>query len=180
MLEPAYVRTALSMIGKGGMGAYLAQREEEYEQKVAVKVVDPELLRSPDVLARFRFERQILAQLNDPKIALLLDGGVTSRRIPYLVMEYVDSIPIDRYCAQHQLNTRQRIGLFRQVLEGVAHAHQHLVVHRDIKPGNILVTAEGAPKLLDFGIAKALQADNASLTRTKERLLTRLTRVRSK
>lgn len=163
----------LSMIGKGGMGAvYLAQREEEYEQKVAVKVVDPELLRSPDVLARFRFERQILAQLNHPKIALLLDGGVTSRRIPYLVMEYVDGVPIDRYCAQHQLNTRQRIGLFRQVLEGVAHAHQHLVVHRDIKPGNILVTAEGAPKLLDFGIAKALQADNASLTRTKERLLT--------
>lgn len=163
----------LEQIGSGGMGAvYLAEREEQYEQKVALKLVDPALVRSPDILARFRFERQVLAQLNHPNIARLLDGGITQQGVPYLVMEYVDGSPIDRYAEQHALSTRQRIDLFREVCQAVAHAHQSLVVHRDIKPGNILVTADGIPKLLDFGIAKALQADRASLTQTRERLLT--------
>ncbi len=142
-------------IGHGGMGeVYRAVRADgQYEKQVAIKMVlvgyD-----SSYVLERFRTERQILASLDHPNIARLLDGGTTEQGVPYLVMELIDGIPIDKYCDAHQLTISERLQLFRQVCGAVQYAHQHLVIHRDIKPGNILVTQEGAPKLLDFGIAK--------------------------
>jgi len=144
-------------IGHGGMGVvYLAQRADgEFEQQVALKVVrrsfaDAELGR------RFRRERQILASLNHPNIARLLDGGVSAEGEPYIVMEHVEGVRIDDYCNAGDLSTTARLRLFRGVCRGISFAHQNLVVHRDIKPSNILVTADGTPKLLDFGIAKLL------------------------
>jgi non-specific serine/threonine protein kinase/serine/threonine-protein kinase len=116
------------------------------------------------VLRRFRHERQILAGLEHPNIGRLLDGGTTDEGLPYLVMEYVDGQPIDEYCRSRQLTLEQRLALFGQVCAAVAYAHQHLVVHRDIKPSNILVTADGTPKLLDFGIAKLLEGEDEALT----------------
>ena len=145
----------LEEIGRGGMGeVYRAIRVDgEFEQQVAVKLVrggfDSEF-----ILERFRHERQILAGLDHPNIARLLDGGTTSDRVPYLVMELVDGTPIDQYCDAHALSITKRLELFRLVCAAVQYAHQHLVIHRDLKPGNILVTREGTPKLLDFGIAK--------------------------
>src|SRR5579883_1097114 len=103
---------------------------------------------------RFRNERQILAGLDHPNIARLLDGGATDDGIPYIVMELVEGTPIDAHCDQHSLNIARRLELFRSVCSAVHYAHQHLVIHRDLKPGNILVTPDGVPKLLDFGIAK--------------------------
>jgi len=146
----------LREIGHGGMGTvFLAARDDaEFEKKVAIKVV-----RGPDsdeVLARFRRERQILAGLEHPNIARLLDGGTTEDGLPYLVMEYVEGERIDRYCDEHHVGIRHRLEMFRGVCAAVAYAHRNLVVHRDLKPANILVTTEGMPKLLDFGIAKLL------------------------
>lgn len=146
-------------IGIGGMGAvYLADREDgEFEQTVALKVMRPDT--EAALLAhRFRAERQLLARLDHPGIARLLDGGVADDGRPYFTMEYVDGIPIDQYCHDNQLSVAQRVELFTQVLSAVAYAQQSLVVHRDLKPSNILVTRDGVVKLLDFGIAKILDA----------------------
>ena len=147
----------VSEIGHGGMGTvYLAERDDEhYHQQVAIKLINPGL-GGEIIRRRFRNEMQILADLNHPNIARLFDGGETAGGVPYLVMEYVDGIPINVYCNEHNLSTEQRLKLFCTVCDAVQYAHQHLVIHRDIKPGNILVTEEGLPKLVDFGIAKLL------------------------
>jgi eukaryotic-like serine/threonine-protein kinase len=144
-------------IGRGGMGAvYLAERDDEhYRQQVAIKLIKPGL-GGDLVRRRFRNEMQILAELNHANIARLLDAGETSDGQPYLVMEYVEGNPINRYCDERQLSTEQRLNLFCTVCAAVQYAHQHLVIHRDIKPGNILVTSDDVPKLVDFGIAKLL------------------------
>jgi tetratricopeptide (TPR) repeat protein len=165
------------LIGRGGMGTvYRAERaDDQYHQIVALKLMARGLFRG-DVTSRFRRERQILARLNHPNIARLLDGGQMPDGTPYLVMEYVDGMRIDEYCKQHDLPIAQRIPLIQQVCAAVQYAHQNLVVHRDLKPSNILVTADGTPKLLDFGIAKLLQPQGADtvapLTRLRDRVLT--------
>ncbi len=147
----------LRELGHGGMGTvYLAERaDEHYRQQVAVKVARSGL-EGRDFLLRLRQERQILAHLEHPNIARLLDGGNTGDGAPYLVMEYVEGEPIDRYCEQGRLSIAARLRLFDQVCSAVQAAHRHLVVHRDLKPNNILITSDGTPKLLDFGIAKLL------------------------
>ncbi len=167
----------VGLIGLGGMGAvYEAVRaDDQYRQRVAIKLVQRGL--DSDVTAqRFRRERQILASLAHRNIATLLDGGVSADGRPFLVMEYVEGETITRWCDQRKLPLRERLGLFRQVCAAVQHAHQNLVVHRDLKPGNILVTADGTVKLLDFGIAKLLVDDDGDdgmpLTRGGARILT--------
>ena len=154
-------------IGRGGMGTvYRAVRDDgTFAQQVAIKVINGGLA-TPDVQQRFRRERQILALLNHPNIARILDGGTTPQGLPYLVMELVAGEPIHVYCGHHELSLRQRLMLFQSICAAVAHAHQNLVVHRDLKPANILVTSEGQVKLLDFGIAKVLQPDVSDLTQT--------------
>ncbi len=146
---------AVEEIGHGGMGeVYRAVRADgQYKKDVAIKLVRVGL-GSTVVLERFRHERQILASLDHPNIARLLDGGTTDDGVPFLVMELIEGKPIDQYCDEHSLNITRRLKLFAQVCGAVQYAHQHLVIHRDIKPSNILVTPEGDPKLLDFGIAK--------------------------
>ncbi|MEP7339014.1 MAG: serine/threonine-protein kinase, partial [Acidobacteriota bacterium] len=155
----------LSEIGQGGMSTvYLAIRADaEYDQKVAVKVVWPGL-RGGNLLRRFRQERQILADLDHPNIARLLDGGTTDEGWPYLVMEYVDGKPITIFCEEKRLTIEDRLRLFGDVCAAVEYAHQQSVIHRDLKPNNILVTPSsdgnaGVVKLLDFGIAKLLKPD---------------------
>ena len=145
----------LSLLDRGGMGViYVAERaDEQFEKRVAVKLL-PAGLESRDTERRFLIERQILADLEHPNIARLLDGGVTEEGYPFLVMELVDGKPIDEHCADHELELEPRLELFLQVCAAVQYAHQHMVIHRDLKPGNILVTSEGEVKLLDFGIAK--------------------------
>ncbi len=147
----------LAQIGSGGMGeVYRAARvDEEYRQQVAIKLVRAGQ-ESSFIASRLRAERQILASFAHPNIARLLDGGTTEEGIPYLVMELIDGQPITHYCDQHHLDTSARLRLFIQVCSAVQYAHQRMVIHRDLKPSNILVTAEGTPKLLDFGIAKIL------------------------
>lgn len=144
-------------IGAGGMGSvYEALRDDqEFQQRVAIKFVKPGM-GTTGILQRFLTERQVLAALNHPNIARLLDGGTTPDGLPYFVMEYVDGTPIDRYCDEKRLNIAQRLTLFRTVCDAVQYAHQNLIVHRDLKPANILVTPSGTVKLLDFGIAKLL------------------------
>jgi len=144
-------------LGHGGMGTvFLGERDDEhYHQQVAIKLINPGL-GGEAIRRRFRNEMQILADLNHPNIARLFDGGETADGVPYLVMEYVEGTPINRYCDQHNLSTEQTLRLFSTVCDAVQYAHQHLVIHRDIKPGNVLVTSEGLPKLVDFGIAKLL------------------------
>jgi serine/threonine-protein kinase len=162
-------------LGEGGMATvYFATRADgEFEQQVAIKVIAYGADRA-GLLERFRGERQILAALDHPNIARLLDGGTTEDGLPYLVMEYVDGIPIDRYCDEHRLGVDARIDLFRQACAAVQYAHQNLIVHRDVKPSNILVSADGRPHLLDFGIAKILagSAFPSSATLTGQRLMT--------
>jgi serine/threonine protein kinase/Tfp pilus assembly protein PilF len=169
-------------IGRGGMGAvYLAVRaDNEFQKRVAVKLVK----RGMDtdfILRRFRRERQILASLDHPYIARLLDGGTTEEGLPYFVMEYIEGQPLYHYCDTHQLNVTERLTLFGQICDAVHFAHQNLVVHRDIKPSNILVTVPGeqeggSPKLLDFGIAKLLNPEvteeTIDLTGTAMRMMT--------
>ena len=147
-------------LGHGGMGrVYLAVRDDdEYHMQVAIKLIRGGSYR-PELLERFRSERQILANLDHANIARLMDGGTTEDGEPFVVMEYVEGEPIDRYCGSRRLSTEERLALFRTVCEAVQYAHRNLVVHRDIKPGNILVTSDGVPKLLDFGIAKLVEAD---------------------
>jgi eukaryotic-like serine/threonine-protein kinase len=161
-------------IASGGMGSvYLARRDDgEFQQQVAVKLVKRGM-DSDEIVRRFRAERRTLAALDHPNIARLIDGGMTPEGQPYLVMEYVPGSPIDEYCDGRALDTHARLRLFLSVCDAVGYAHQNLVVHRDIKPGNILVTPEGVPKLLDFGIAKVLdQASPADVTIAEERRLT--------
>ncbi len=150
----------IRQIGEGGMGAvYEARRDDDnYQQRVAIKIVRGSI-RSSSVERRFRRERQILATLNHPSIAMLLDGGVTLDHTPYLVMEFVDGLAIDSYCDAASLGVRERLSLFAKVCDAVDYAHRSLIVHRDIKPANILVTSAGVPKLLDFGIAKLLRSE---------------------
>ncbi len=145
------------LIGRGGMGAvYLAHRADgQFEQQLAIKVIDLPLA-GEHFRERFRQERQILAGLHHPLIARLLDGGVSDEGELYLAMEYVDGTSIHRYCEDHRLAVPQRLALFHRVCEAVQFAHQNLVVHRDLKPDNILIAKDGAPRLLDFGTAKLL------------------------
>ncbi len=154
-------------IGRGGLGAvYLAARaDDEYRKEVAVKLIRRGL-DTDDILRRFRTERQILAQLDHPNIARLLEGGTSDDGLPYFVMEYVEGEPISTYCDRHGLPLNERLQLFRKVCAPVTYAHQHLVVHRDLKPSNILVDSEGEPKLLDFGIAKLLTPEEEMFTQT--------------
>jgi eukaryotic-like serine/threonine-protein kinase len=146
-----------ALLGAGGMGeVYRAFRaDDEYLKQVAIKLVRAGQ-NSEFVIHRFKDERQILAGLDHPNIARLLDGGRTEEGVPYFVMELIQGQPIDDYCDEHKLPVTDRLKLFLHVCSAVQYAHQRLIIHRDIKPGNILVTAEGIPKLLDFGIAKIL------------------------
>lgn len=166
----------LNEAGHGGMGTvYVAERaDDQYRMRVALKLVRAGLARDPQLVARFREERQILATLDHPGIARLLDGGVTPEGLPWLAMEHVDGIPIDRYCDQQRLSIDERLGLFLRVCEAVQYAHRNLIVHRDLKPSNILVTRDDQVKLLDFGIAKLLPLTEESGTETGLRTMTGL------
>lgn len=154
-------------VGRGGMGSvWLASRLDG--QKVAVKLVKRGM-DTTEILRRFRMERQVLASLDHPNIARLIDGGSTPEGMPYLAMEYVEGIPIDQFCESHASTITDRLKLFRDVCAAVQYAHQNLVVHRDIKTGNILVTPAGVVKLLDFGIAKLLRTDLSTLEMAQTR-----------
>ncbi len=168
----------LRTLGAGGMGeVFLAERADaDFEQQVAIKVVHAGAP-SHSVHSRFKIERQILAQLDHPGIARLIDGGALPDGTAYIVMEYVDGVAIDVYCDTHQLDLQARLRLFQTVCAAVHYAHQNLVVHRDLKPSNILVTAAGSAKLLDFGIAKLLDdqqvsADTLTMTQADIRIMT--------
>ncbi len=152
-------------LGHGGMGmVFLAERADgEFKQQVAIKLLR-NTISDEEQVQRFRAERQILASLNHNNIARLLDGGVTNHGQPYYVMEYVEGIPIDSYCREHQLNINERLQLFLDICSAVQYAHNNLIVHRDLKPSNILVTQDGCVKLLDFGIAKVLSDENENST----------------
>jgi tetratricopeptide (TPR) repeat protein len=162
----------LSLIGGGGMGqVYLAERADgQYEQRVAVKLMRDGFDRA-SLVSRFRAERQILAGLDHPNLAKMLDGGITEEGIPYFVMELVAGQPIDAYARERQLPARERVRLFRTVCQVVHYAHTRGVVHRDLKPANILVTQDGVVKLVDFGIAKRL-ASGTTATATAQRAMT--------
>ncbi len=148
----------LRQLGGGGMGVvWLAERADgQFKQQVALKLIQAGRANEA-IQQRFLHERQILAGLQHPHIARLTDGGVAADGRPFFVMEYIAGAPLDAYCREQQLGLNERLRLFLQVCAAVQYAHQHLVIHRDLKPGNILVTADGAPKLLDFGIAKLVQ-----------------------
>lgn len=166
----------LEEIGRGGMGAvYLAFRsDDEYKKQVAIKLIKRGM-DTDAILKRFRTERQIQANLEHTNIARLLDGGTTEDGLPYFVMEYVKGEPVTKYCERRNLNTNERLKLFRQVCSAIQYLHQNLVVHRDIKPSNIIVTNEGTPKLLDFGIAKLLQPDSFDSTEATSSMLQMMT-----
>lgn len=164
----------LGVIGRGGMGhVYLAERaDDEFEQRVAIKMANW-LGGGRELTERFQLERQILANLEHPNIARLLDGGRTAAGVPYLVMEYVDGESIADYGKSGELSLPARLELFLKICEAIQYAHQQLVIHRDIKPSNVLITQDGTPKLLDFGIAKLMEpGDDAALTRADSRVLT--------
>jgi serine/threonine protein kinase/TolB-like protein/Flp pilus assembly protein TadD len=152
-------------IGRGGMGTvYLASRADElFNKLVAVKLINRGM-DTESILRRFENERRILAALEHPSIARLLDGGTTEDGLPYFVMEYFEGQPLYQYCDTHQLSVDERLRLFEKICSAVQYAHRQLIVHRDLKPKNILVTADGTPKLLDFGIAKFLRPELASHT----------------
>jgi non-specific serine/threonine protein kinase/serine/threonine-protein kinase len=171
---PATVGTyrVIRRLGEGGMGTVLlaARHDQQYEQLVAIKLVR-QAAGGTQLLRRFRQERQILAALAHPNIARLLDGGETADGLPYLVMEYVEGTPVDLYCREKDLPTAARLRLFLALCDAVQYAHRNLIIHRDIKPGNVLVTSDGVPKLLDFGIAK-LTSDQTKSDATATRLMT--------
>lgn len=149
----------LHVIGQGGMGTvYAAERDDDaFDRRVAIKVITAGM-ENDEIIRRMQTERRILAMLEHPNIARIYDAGVSDRGLPYFVMEHVDGLPIDAFCAAQELSIRQRVVLMRKVCGAVDFAHRNLIVHRDLKPSNILVTPEGEPKLLDFGIAKWLEA----------------------
>lgn len=166
----------LSPIGAGGIGTvWLAERADaSYDTTVAIKVIKRGM-DTDDLLNRFRTERQVLANLDHPNIARLIDGGAVPDGRPYLAMEYVDGRPIDVYCREQAMPIKDRLRLFCKVCDAVQHAHRNLVIHRDLKPGNVLISDSGEPKLLDFGIAKVLVPEGAEardVTATGQRLLT--------
>src|SRR5262249_46060710 len=164
------------LVGRGGMGVvYEAERDDEqFQRQVALKIIkrgmDTDFVRD-----RFLRERQILASLDHPHIARLFDGGATPDGLPYFVMEFVAGESITTYCRRRRLSVNEKLKLFRKVCSAVQHAHQKLVIHRDLKPSNILIAEDGAPKLLDFGIAKMLSPDGSQTntrTETALRLMT--------
>ncbi|NNE10119.1 MAG: serine/threonine protein kinase, partial [Gemmatimonadetes bacterium] len=157
----------LHKLGSGGTGTvYLAERADaEFEKSVAVKLIRRGM-DTDHIIARFQNERRLLAALEHSNIARMIDGGVTDDGRPYLIMEYVDGVPIDRYCDAHEVSLAGRVALFRTVCAAVHHAHRNLIVHRDIKPGNVFVSSSGEVKLLDFGIAKVLDAEAGGSERT--------------
>jgi serine/threonine-protein kinase len=162
-------------IGEGGMGVvYLAERSDgDFVQQVALKFLNTAAEDSPTRLERFAQERQLLARMEHPGIARLLDGGVLHDGRPFLAMEYIEGERIDHWCARRELSLRERVALFVKVCAAVEYAHRHLVIHRDIKPANILVTGDGEPKLLDFGIARMLSENgHAAPTETVHHSLT--------
>jgi tetratricopeptide (TPR) repeat protein len=177
LLDPEVLRTAgmperighfrvVGVLGRGGMGeVFLAERDDgQFEQRVALKLIQRS---AAGLVRRFLDERRILARLEHPGIARLVDGGLTSDGQPYFAMELVEGEPIDRYCESRQLSIERRLELFGSACDAVAYAHQHLVIHRDLKPSNILVTADGQVKLLDFGIAKVVGAADSAEERTR-------------
>jgi serine/threonine-protein kinase len=137
---------------------YRGRRLGDVEQHAAIKVQDP-LRIDADTARRFRLERQMLARLEHPAIARLIESGEDARGRAYYAMEWIDGVTIDRWCDEQRLDPRARVALFLRLCDGVDYAHRHLVVHRDLKAGNVLITRDGQPRLLDFGIAKALAAD---------------------
>ena len=165
----------LMSIGEGGMGVvYRARRSDDvFKKDVAIKVVKRGM-DTDAILRRFRHERRILASLEHPYIARVLDGGSTEGGLPYLVMEYVDGQPVTAYSDQLGLGLHERLQLFQKICEAVEHAHRNLIVHRDLKPSNILVDTQGHPRLLDFGIAKILDETDGALllTTLNQRLFT--------
>ncbi len=149
-------------LGRGGMGVvYYATRSDDLELVAALKLISPEMA-SVSLVERFRKERQILSTLDHPHIAKLFDAGSAPDQRPWFAMEYVDGLPLDVFCSNQRLNLRQRLSLFLKVADAVSHAHQNLVIHRDLKPANILVTSDGLPKLLDFGIASILNPETGN------------------
>ncbi len=165
----------LERIGTGGMGAvYLAERlNSDFKQKVALKIIKRGM-DSEVILTRFATERRILSTLKHPNTAQLLDGGISSEGLPFFVMEYVDGKPLNQFCDENELALNERLQIFRQICSAVENAHKHLIIHRDLKPSNVLVTSDGIPKLLDFGIGKLLSndGDEATLTATQGRVFT--------
>ncbi len=176
-IERAGPYRLIRKLGRGGMGqVFLGVRDDEaFKRYVAVKVIRRGM-DTDDILKRFRVERRILASLNHPGIAQLLDGGATDEGVSYFVMEYVDGDPITKYCDENRLSLQDRLKLFQKVCAAVHYAHQNLIVHRDLKPSNILVTKDGNVKLLDFGIAKFLNPDltgyTLPMTREEQRVMT--------
>lgn len=163
----------VELIEHGGMGSvFLAERVgKEFDQQVAIKLIRRGM-DTPSVVARFKREQQILANLRHPHIAQLYDGGITEEGLPYLVMEYIQGMPIDQYCNKYQYPVEKRLELFEQVCRAIHHAHKNLIIHRDLKPSNIFVTDEGHIKILDFGISKILDNENnQSLFQTQEQTL---------
>jgi serine/threonine protein kinase/tetratricopeptide (TPR) repeat protein len=164
----------IGLLGRGGMGeVYRAIRiDRQFEHEVAIKLVTRQF-EQQKVIDRFLSERQILATLTHPNIARLLDGGTTTNGTPYFVMELVEGLPIHEYCERHRLGVSERITLFLKICAAVQHAHQRLIVHRDLKPSNIIVTCDGEPKLLDFGIAKIISDyTDPTITITAEQAFT--------
>lgn len=167
--------TVVDRLGRGGMGiVYLGERSDgSFEKRVAIKVL-PSAASSREAILRFEQERRILGRLSHPHIAQLVDGGVDSRGLPYLVLEYVEGEPVDTWCDRRRASIDERLGMVVEIATALQAAHRNLVVHRDIKPSNLLVTAEGDVKLLDFGIAKLLdpEGEDVGLTRTDGRPMT--------
>lgn len=165
------------LVGHGGMGSvFMAERSDDaFNQKVALKILRHGM-DTPSNIARFKRERNILAKLNHPNVARLLDGGMTDNGLPYLVMEYIKGTPLFAFCDENQLSIEERIQLFKSVCKAVQHAHNNAIIHRDLKPSNILVTKEGKVKILDFGIAKLLRPQDPDTklfeTQTGARILT--------
>jgi eukaryotic-like serine/threonine-protein kinase len=152
----------LSLIGSGGMGDVYLAEDQPLHRKVALKIVRRGL-DTGDIIRRFQREEQILASLTHPNIARLYGGAVTPEGVPYFIMEYVEGERLDSYCDEQKLTIPERLQRFRRICSAVSYAHQHLVIHRDIKPANIRVTADGEPKLLDFGIAKFLELQTSDI-----------------
>lgn len=156
-----------TLLGRGGMGAvYLASRIDDFEKEVAVKIIPPFENRRQSA-ENFRRERQILARLEHPFIAQILDGGTADDGTPYLVMEFVDGLPLNEFCRANELSNREKLLLFQDVCRAVTFAHQNFIVHRDLKTNNILIAKDGTPKLLDFGIAKLLNAETIDFSENK-------------